>query len=593
MKLKLLFSAFLIFSGSAVISMDKPQTHDAEFMQNGIDLDDICLVCHKSANNIPRDERCITSCCKKFICAEDAQSILSSVQNNQWAKDAIKNKLQSAGFALTGEQFKRMYKIAKESLNNVTNAHSSNCSQKLTVSTTFLKKPRISKPTLTVIDAEEKKFPLSRELSTALLECSSLEPHDDTLITHTNATVEPIDYSGDIRSDKKRFLKQDLIIKLAQLINDPIKELPHMVHNLEFFELADYLTAPNNILYLIANELWPLMQDQKDDTESISIYKKSIRRLAQPHFSSPKHRAAYSLAHCFSYKFHLINSSNHDANNQLKNGGWYQDNNNQWYKIYPYCTLDGIDDLYGSTCTKLNLSGHRLATLTGDILKNIRKTEYRNPIEINFDNNPISCIDESFFKELAKKRSEGIDVDISLQNTRLTPAQKTAVNQKFHNATTTLPQRYISEFKYNWLARGAGCLGAVFATYYLSQKSPALISGTSVISSGIMGAALGGLGGALVSAAESHSHRPYEYVAILGGFIGGISCGRLAISSINEYGSINIPTYILGIPLGGYVASQLANNASLTLAKRSHPEIKRGDYEIHNIVWKNNYKIIL
>lgn len=578
MKFKLLFLAFVTTFTPAALAMDAPLVQDHECIQtNSINADDVCSVCHTLAENIPQNERCITNCCKNFICAQDAHAILYSAQNNRHEKDRILYRLRDTGLTLTDEQLKKMYKIAKTSQPPSKKKGCPFCSRnKLSVSHAFLKKPLIPKKAVTIKDSEGKEFQLTSELSTAFLQCESFQMHEDKLNTPST-----LDFS-DVKPNQKRFLKKNSIIKLAHLIKDPIKELKNIPQDLDFFELANYTLAPRNILYLIANELWPLMQDQGNDTSDAKVYKKYIRQLAKPHFASPKHLAEHRKTHTFNYQYFLLNNKNLSTNGiQLKNNGWYQDEKNQWYKVYPYCTLDGIGDLYGKTL-ELKVNNQRLTTLTGDEFKNIHKgPEY--PTTINLDNNPITHIDESFFQELAKKRAEGIEIDISLQNSHLTSAQKEEYQKKFNTATHTLPQRYLSHFKFKSLAIGGSFIGTTLAIDYLSHKNPELLNTTSKV-------ALAGAGtfiGTIVPTSK-----------LAGVFYGGI--GTLigwAIGSMWEKANspecVTTPTYVIGACLAIYASSELANHVAFALAKRSHPDIKPGKWPIDEYVWKNNYKIKL
>lgn len=437
---------------------------------------------------------------------------------------------------------------------------------------------------LKIIDIEKKHFVLSRDLSQALLKCTNLE---------TNKLHPGIlDFTG-LDAKQRSFLTQDNIRLLALFIINPKcmerNELAPKIKQLDLFELAHYLGAPDNILYLLANETWPLMQDQKDDTDAIKSYKKNIRQLAKPHFASPKHLAEYIEAYSFGencYFFDWARSHNVDYSNlsfdaisrRLENKGWYLDKNNNWYKVYPFCTLDGIQDLYGSDKpAELHVRGHRLATVSGNLLGN--KSVY--DIKISLDDNPITSIDDSFFQALAKKRAAGRNVEISLMNTKLTAEQKEEFNKKFYNATNTLPQRYLNKSKFRCLATGAACLGTALAVQYFSYKLPGLIRASSVVSTGIVGFVAGGLVGCVTG------FPPLMFLSACGGLF--TATDSFLESLKNNPKILSLPTHLFAIPLAGLATKMFAADyAAIALAKRSHPDISWKAEK--DIVWNSNYK---
>lgn len=435
---------------------------------------------------------------------------------------------------------------------------------------------------LKIIDIEKKHFVLSRDLSQALLKCTNLD------IYKLHAGI--LDFTG-LDPKARPFLTQGDIRLLALFIINPKcierDELAPKIKQLDFFELAHYLGAPDNILYLLANETWPLMQDQKDDTDAIKAYKKSLRQAARPHFASPKHLAEYIKAYSKNCYFDWARSHNVDYSNLsfesisggLENKGWYLDKNNNWYKVYPFCTLDGIKDLYESYIpAELHVSGHRLATVSGNLLGN--NSVYN--IEIYLDDNPITSIDDSFFQALAKKRAAGQRVEISLMNTKLTAEQKEEFNKKFYNATNTLPQRYLNKSKFRCLATGAACLGTALAVQYFSYKLPGLIRASSVVSTGIVGFVAGGVTGCLTG---------FPPLMFLSACYGLFAAPDSFLESLkNNPKILSLPTHLFAIPLAGLATKMFAADyAALALAKRSHPDISWKAEK--DIVWNKNYTL--
>lgn len=574
MKFKSLFLALLTIYCTATSAMDARE-QQIQINVPTIYPDDACLRCHTLAQNVPQNKRCLTECCSQFICADDAQAILKTAANHNWTKRNINHQLTQMHPPLTAEQIKKMRKIALPKLAKP--GICPNCNQKLSVDFNkgvSLKTPIERKPSITLIDTQNKRFELSPELSAALLKCETLHMYEDSL-----ATKVPIDFS-EIKD--KPYLKQDLIIRLAQLIKDPVKETHRMKRDLELFECAHFLGAPDNIFYLIANELWPLMQEQANDTAPIIEYKKSIKLLAKPHFASLLQLREFINAQPYVYDssnpspyshFYTGNLSS-NALLTLPNRGWYQGKNNQWYRIYPFCTLDGIEN-FRPINIPINLTGHRLERIVSNILEGVNSQNENTNISFNLDNNPITCIDESFFQALAKRRAAGNAVELSFLNTRLSAQQKEEYKKKFDKATQTLPERYLSRFKFKSLVMGTSFIGTALALNCVYHKNPQLADTAYIIS--LIGA---------------------------GAYMGGVAIGPITTFGSIFYGAIGTvigllaatttPTrYAAGIAFGSYAASQLADIAALELAKRSHPELKGGDFFREDIIWKNNCKIIL
>lgn len=591
MKLKTFIFVILASFTPAAFAMDAPVDQEVDVNPNTVYPDDVCLNCHTLAQNVPHNKRCLTNCCRSFICADDAQNILKSAETHQQTKNYINHEITSLHLQLTPDQRRKMYKIAKPKGAKSTCL---NCNQKLSVDFNegvFLKTPPEIKPQITLIDIHHKKFELSPELSAALLKCQALLMHEDTL-----AVNAPIDFS---HIKNRTYLSQEFISNIACLIKDPIKETPIMKRSLELFECAKYLAAPDNILYLIANELWPLMQEQADDTPFLKQYKENIKKLAASHLASPLQLSEYIKAYstdlsnnvynilpaCFS-DFFRGNLSAH-ALSTLKNNGWYQDSNKNWYRVYPFCTLDGLQTFAfsprGPWISSLNLSSHRIEKVSHNALVDL--TEYQNNnkvnVNINLDANPITCIDESFFQELAKRRANGHEVMVSFLGTRLTAQQKEEYKKKFVKATQTLPQKYISNFKCKSLSIGTALISSVAAIAYLAHKKPQLATILSQVSLAGLGVLLGAKCGESLPG-----------IIIKGGLVGGVGLFVAVVwKEANNPEPITLPLYAAGLSGAGVGASYLADYTALALAKRSHPDIKPGEWSADQLVWKNNYKI--
>lgn len=600
MKFKALILALLAII-PATCAMDKPANSAIE-AQKHVDPEDVCPVCLKQAKDLPPDKIRITNCCKQFICDYDARTIFSGKDYRARVRESIKQQLRSTqqqlsytGLQLTSEQLKQMSKIAKQSISSEAK-HCPSCSQKKWSASSALVKTLLkSKPALTIIDSENNMFELRPDLSAALYQCSLLEMYDDQL----NTQAEPLDYSN-VKSDQNRFLKKELIIKLAQLIKDPVKETQNMVQNVEFFELAKYLAAPDNILYLIANELWPLMQEQKEDNAQIKTYKKYVLELARPHLASPKQLIEYKE---FNQKGRYLGfivrfpngRESYDVNlswphifEQLKNEGWYQNEKHSWYKVYPFCKWDGIQQICFKSLesyerehckiAKLNLTGHRLETISESLLEMMSS---QDDIGITLDHNPINSIDESFFERIAKNRPTGQSITVSLIDNHLTDKQKEEFNKKWHQATTTYVQKYMTESTYKSLVKGVGCLGSALAVHYLSHKAHDFVQGFSGLTS-IIGGAI--LGYKIVNQSDYAGHGTGLLCGIAGAIAVPVGLGYL----FDKYPkAFALPTHMACMPVGAYITKKIADYAVIKLAKKSHPEIQ---WEADNMSWNANDK---
>lgn len=606
MKFKALFLALLTVFSPAILAMDKPVSQAFE-SQKQVDPEDVCPVCLKLAKDLSPDKIRITNCCKQFICWQDAQNIFSSTHYRLTDKNNIKEQLRKTkeqlsytGLPLTDEHLKQMYKTAKSAIRYKAKRCPSCSKKKLSISNALVKTALKAKPALSFIDAEEIKFELSPELSAALWQCSSLEMHEDSL----NATAEPLDYS-DVKPEQKRFLKKDLIIKLAQLIKDPVKETQNMPQNVEFFELANYFAAPDNILYLIANELWPLMQEQKNDAAIIKTYKKYVLGLAQPHLASPQQLMEYEKFSQERYLGFIVRFPNgresFDVNlswphifEQLKNEGWYQNEKHTWYKVYPFCKWDDIQQICSRSLdsyqrehckiAKLNLTGHRLETISESLLKMMSSQDH---ICITLDHNPINSIDESFFERIAKERATGKNITVSLIDSHLTYKQKEAFNKKWHQATTTYVQKYMSESTYTSLAKGVGYLGSALTIGYLSHKFPEFIQDNTGLAGFILGAISGyKIGKPNDDVTQANDPRRGLIYGAIGAIATPFGLGYL----FDRYPKAHtLPTHLLSMPIGAAITKKIADYAVIKLAKKSHPDISwQAD---NNVAWNTNYHL--
>lgn len=623
MKFKVLFSLIVMALTPSTFAMQMPSksTQEAATVKTTVKAEDQCPVCQESAANTAQSELKITQCCQNFICTSCENGIIENARNivaqNQTPEQ--RNIFANQNGFEPRNQLKAMCPF---------------CRKDLSTSTATL---LTQKEPLNIIDVKGAQFTLEPELAQALLKCTNLE----ALEAHPGI----LDFSN----LKHKFLTQKIIIGLAKAINNP-REFkndldstePMTKHvtklNPKAFEIAHYLGAPDNILYILANELWSYIQEDAKDSESTKTYKKSLRHLARPHLSSPKHFLRYLQSKPANYtgilktQFMGGNLLNPQGGIQLdfdslkiftqtlRDTGWYTFDNTDWYIRYPFCSLDGIKELLAhlrvdtNYRTSINLSRHKLETFTCDMLadigilnlsyNNIRKltgaclaVTNKNyieslPYKIILESNPIESIDESFFEALRKKRASSYNnCEIILQNTNLTDAQKEDARKKFYKATRTVPQRYLNSRIFGNAFVYGGCLAGLAAALYAGNKladyAPKVAKGISVATSTIAGGIVGAL-------REMYVHRRDESIPWL-------AVDMIGSGTISYFGAHKIlekkPVLAKVLPmagagaigaLAGYFAGwQLGTITANGLAKISHPEISwenqhwsNGDYTL-------------
>ncbi len=567
---------------------------------SGIHEDDLCPICIEKAQSFAADQLRLTTCCGNFICANDANEIYERAQATAAAYQTREQKvafIAERGFAPV-DVLKALCPLCKKELKTVATFLSSNKNQSA----------------LTIIDSEGIKFDLEPQLAQAFLTCNFLEAYEDH--------PEVLDFSN-INSAQKRILKKDYIFALAQLIVTPIVQREKLPKIVELFELGKYCMAPDNILFILANELWLQMQDQENDTKAQKDHKKLLRELAKPHLASPRTFLAYlktvpqilfkeDLTPSGVYadqKFKLsytnvkqvVHKKRVIHQDERIPGGWYLDDKGCWcYAGYQFHTLDGISELINflapsnTKSCNIDLSGHALETFSCDIVKRLDTLDLSNnniklltgeqckhkdrlPNMI-LRHNPISNVDESFFSVLRKARAQNPSYcNIELQGNKLSVMQKAEIRKKFYKAITTLPERHFNRntFEKYFAIGGAaiGCASSLLASYYVSQKAPTAMKGISLTSSALVGGALG----SLRELAKGHYNSSGKWMAF------DIAAGLLGAAFASNYAYDKAPLLIQAIPttigalagavigsLGGYIQS---NIIASTLAKFTHPQI--------------------
>lgn len=131
-----------------------------------------------------------------------------------------------------------------------------------------------------IIDSEGTEFKLSKTLSRALLKCESLSSYAD----FERGTIDFSDLK------QRTFITKEHLCALADLIHrSDVQDTEPDFINLELFELATYLAAPEKVLFVLANRLWPEMQHDPLLSEFQNAHKKDLRTRAEPYLACPEH----------------------------------------------------------------------------------------------------------------------------------------------------------------------------------------------------------------------------------------------------------------------------------------------------------------
>lgn len=611
MKIKALFSLIIMALAPATFAMQMPpkSAQEAATVKTTVTAEDQCPVCQETAANTVQNELKITNCCQNFICASCENGIIQNARNI-----AAQNQ--------TPEQRNLFANQHGFEPRNQLKANCPLCRKDLD---TRAAKLLTQTESLEIIDVNGTKFNLDPELSQALLQCTNLE----ALEAHPGI----LDFSG-LNHGKRGFLRKEFITRVAEWINNPKYQQSKFTPRLEIFETAHYLGAPDNILYMLANELWPSMQDNSNNNELNKEYKKHVRSLARSHLSSPKHFLRYLQSKPANYasilKTQFMGGNLMDPQSgiqldfdslkifmqTLRDTGWYTHNNADWYIQYPFCSLDGLIDLLKYLDMKsdsflrqsLNLSNHSIENFSCDFIEyidilnlsnnNIQKLTGNQlkrkcalPAKLILTNNPINTIEESFFEALRKERATKYNsCEISLENNKLTAAQKEEVRKKFYKATNTVPQRYFNcEMFGNAFVYGgclAGIAGALYACNKLADYAPQFTKSLSVgLATGI-----GGIIGASREFLRGPSHSGKWLLFDVAAGATGAYFGAHKIFEKQPALAKVLPMAFAGLTgsVTGYFAGWQAGTITANgLAKLSHPEISwknqnwaNGDYTL-------------
>lgn len=561
--------------------------------------DDRCIICQEDAKDIAIGTLKLTNCCQNFICQDCENGIRQNAQANaeQYATPEGQIQfIQQNGFAPR----------------NQLSALCPSCRSDLV--TRNAKLISTQKP-IKIIDVEGKQFTLEGEEAEALLKCTAIE----TYTSHEGI----LDFS---EQKMNTFLTEILLKVLAKVIAKPEKAISgfslseyskltygsndpnERLITMKTLQLAHHLRAPDNILFILSNKLWPEMQEGKNDSPEAKDHKKHMRLLARPHLCTPKHFLMYlrtlevaaTVVDRNNINFSFQNLKNF-CSRPVNRDGWCKYNNTDWYIVYPFCSLDGIKELLtylganGGSPKDINLSGHMLETfscdmvewlsklyLSGNQIKQLSgaqlKYNTRLPYHLILDNNPISKIDESFFQKIKLARNtRGFSSSLSFKNNLLTAKQKKKALQKFYEATHTLPERYVNQRTFERISTyGGGLAGAaasLYGCYKLANYAPNLMKYISKGTSAI-------LGGALASLREMQRPPYNSALWLMWDVATGSAISYMATHKILEKipgASKVIPmtlTGLAGVGTGAFGAQVIGDKVTKKLAKLTHPKLE-------------------
>lgn len=153
--------------------------------------------------------------------------------------------------------------------------------------------PKKSEENFLITDVDDTQFSLIPKYSKALLRCKLICGMMNDPILGADAK-EDATKSFTVNHDKP-FATAEHICLLVKYIDDikstQIKQKEHDFCTL--LDLANYVEAPEHILYAFSNKAWPLLQEEGNDHNNIKRYKKHLRTIAQHYLASPKHFAKF------------------------------------------------------------------------------------------------------------------------------------------------------------------------------------------------------------------------------------------------------------------------------------------------------------
>lgn len=602
MKLKALLSLIVMALAPATFAMQMPLKSDQEAatVKTTVNGEDQCPVCQETAANTAQNELRITQCCQNFMCASCEKGIIENAHNNATQNQTPEQRdqfIQQHGY-VPSNQLKAKCPLCRKDL--------------ITVPATLNSNSAHPSP---FIDKAGKTFTLKSDLEKALLKCTALEKYKKT---------DVYDFSTNCHHT---IMTQGMLTWLARFIANPVVEQKELSPVIQQFEIAHICGAPENILYILANELWPYMQDKENDAKDRKDYKTSIRELARPYLSSPRYflnylkskpiLEAFRKNHIFDITpdSHILDASLkriidlsfeeiRNFSSYLRDEGWYRHNNCNWQVKYPFHTLEGIYELIEYLQVDQNkdwsirLRNHNLETFSCDIVKSLNcidltgnkikhlhsaqlKYQKHLPQIIILDSNQIESINDNWYEAFYYLRCRQYsDCFINLENNRFSDAQKKNIREKFNKAIQSLPEQKFKKTKFENSCMYTGAiLGAItptIALHYACNGTSNLLKGISSSVAAIIGVSAGGILGYNVT-----RKLPARTIfSLSAAAAAGISCPLLTLRLFKNYPELTKgislgATALAGTTLGAFFGYTQSSKAAYALAKLSHPHMHR------------------
>lgn len=312
------------------------------------------------------------------------------------------------------------------------------------------------------------------------------------------------DFSGSARP----FMQGMYLNQIARYAQNPdlLLKKPISSDEAELLLAADYLCVNNKrLLYLLANRVWPHIQDHKPSgLQKTAEEKLELRQRAKPFLHSPAYlleflrtKQGLDLKKYFVKTFYFQRSNNphryildlsYAACAALAKAYPISVKESIANLEYPFGSLEGIGDLISyvnngapDKLEELNLSGHAfrefnlthfrkshcwknyfsqinladnyIPTLEGDQLEMVTQcdghiciTDLPSYLRIDLSKNPIQKIDDHVYRMVRSWRAKDLKRILILQDNPLTEEQKDEIRYKWYLATHTIPERiYMSK----------------------------------------------------------------------------------------------------------------------------------------------------
>ena len=506
---KLLLTTLLATSASTSC-MEKPTTATLSNQQfdlrikAGLDGEEKCAICRKKAKFLAGDSLRFTKCCWQFICAHDLEL----------KKELFKDEADQCPF----------------------------CHKYLSVEKIALSNENISFP---IIDNYGVEVDISN-----FADCQAIK--QCSMIAHARAGCQGI---FDFREKNASATFTNIKLLIDYIKNPRLFQFQSFLTNKEMLRLADYLGAPENILFELANILWMDLQDKASDSKEAKEEKLLLRAIAEPYLYCPEYYfklnpGIFDALKNNIQKITLLDLS-HAAIGKLD---WIVDENGLLYSTrHKFVTLRGLKAFLKnlSLSAKLalksvNLSGHNIKHFDSNEITdfyfyeiNLSKNQIESIIvnpnsairgNLNLQNNKITSLDDNFFNCIRNMRAKNSGIIIDLRNNPISVEQKMEISKRWNKAIDMLPERI----------------------YDTSTKVMKPVREYSLIPAALAGAVIGGIGAHTFSkSASGWLYYPFTGLGAALGCIAGLGTGILAKNSGEDYWTTSVASAATGSFIAG------------------------------------------